>query len=301
MHLKMTMNGRCRSVGLPVAAFLCLALLCALDYAKRTPDLNNVVLVESHGAIVVLDGLIADKGQPLWAHPFHMTSSQGCKISSRLKSHSQSGEDIAIFNRYFSKPLRCNGTFVELGALNGVRFSNTLLFEKMLGWNGVLIEGLPENAAKLMRNRPKTTNYAMAVCKAGSGFVEFAQNKVSAVGGIIQEMNDKHVKRWFPGQVKTVQVACAPLGELLRKAGVQQIDFVSLDVEGAELSVLMTMDWDIPVRVWVIEMGHDEDDEVEQLMMMHGYKPSEWDIQSQCPDSHRCMNNKVFENANILQ
>ena len=34
----------------------------------------------------------------------------------------------------------------------------------------------------------------------------------------------------------------------------QAVDYFSLDVEGSELVVLETMDWSIPVRVWVIEL-----------------------------------------------
>jgi hypothetical protein len=39
------------------------------------------------------------------------------------------------------------GTFVELGALDGVLFSNTKFYEDTLGWTGVLIEAQPSNAA----------------------------------------------------------------------------------------------------------------------------------------------------------
>ena len=47
--------------------------------------------------------------------------------------------------------LRCgHGTFVEFGARNGVDHSNTLYFERALGWRGILVEADPthQNAAK---------------------------------------------------------------------------------------------------------------------------------------------------------
>ena len=75
---------------------------------------------------------------------------------------------MLLFRRFFSDPLRCNGTFLELGALKCKVFSNTLFFEEYLGWNGVLIEAHPHNTAELMKNRKKTTNYAMAVCEEGT-------------------------------------------------------------------------------------------------------------------------------------
>ena len=44
------------------------------------------------------------------------------------------------------------------------------------------------------------------------------------------------------------------MGKLLERAGVERIDFWSIDVEGGELMVLETMDWEIPVHTIFIEL-----------------------------------------------
>ena len=53
-------------------------------------------------------------------------------------------EDEHVFRTFFSAkgqaPFVQNGTFVEMGAFNGVTFSNTLFFERELGWRGLLVE-----------------------------------------------------------------------------------------------------------------------------------------------------------------
>ena len=50
--------------------------------------------------------------------------------------------------------LRCgHGTFVEFGARNGVEHSNTLYFERALGWRGILIEADPTQYRNLERPR----------------------------------------------------------------------------------------------------------------------------------------------------
>jgi hypothetical protein len=49
-------------------------------------------------------------------------------------------------------------------------------------------------------------------------------------------------------------VRCTTLKNILRNVGATRIDLFSLDVEGSELKVLQTMDWDIPVHVWLVEM-----------------------------------------------
>ena len=209
------------------------------------------------------------------------------------QNYSQGMEDILLFKRYFSSPLRCNGTFVELGALDGVHFSNTLFFEENLGWNGVLIEAQPDNAKDLMINRKHTTNYAMAICAEGVHTVEITGN--GAGSGMKENMHHYHLDKLLEQNNQTYTVPCAPLGTLLHQSGVSQVDFLSLDVEGAELLVLQTMDWDIPVLIWLIEMGHSHDDDIINLMWQHGYRPALWNIREECTKQN-CPVNLVFEN-----
>ena len=65
--------------------------------------------------------------------------------SARVKRHSKSqdGEDRYLVDTYF-KGL-CGGTYLELGALDVVQFSNSHLFEFGFGWSGVLIEPNPKS------------------------------------------------------------------------------------------------------------------------------------------------------------
>lgn len=68
-----------------------------------------------------------------------------------------------------------------------------------------------------------------------------------------------------------VEVDRRPLTDIL--GNVEKIDFFSLDVEGAELSVLNTMNWNIPVMVWLIENheGGKDFHRIRDLMKTHGY------------------------------
>ena len=47
------------------------------------------------------------------------------------------------------------GFFIESGALNGEKLSNTLLFELELGWTGLLVEANPEAFAALRTKHRK--------------------------------------------------------------------------------------------------------------------------------------------------
>ena len=75
-------------------------------------------------------------------------------------------------------------------------------------------------------------------------------------------------------------VPSAPLGYLLRAAGVSAVDLFSLDVEGSELRVLQTMDWSIPVRVWCIEVQPERRTElaIAAIMQRHGYRREHWRV-----------------------
>mmetsp|Transcript_15617 Transcript_15617/g.37270 ORF Transcript_15617/g.37270 Transcript_15617/m.37270 type:complete len:140 (+) Transcript_15617:2-421(+) len=80
------------------------------------------------------------------------------------------------------------------------------------------------------------------------------------VGGITDYVFDEHRRsyaEWF--QKAPIQVLCGPFGKYLRLVGVKRIDLLSIDVEGAELDVLETMDWTIPVHVIIIELVVNDD------------------------------------------
>lgn len=93
-------------------------------------------------------------------------------------SRSQQGEDAFLWS-YFGDI--CGGSYIELGALDGITYSNSHAFSKALDWSGVLIEASPNNAAKLTQNRPNDICVNAAVCQR-SGIVHYVEG--GAVGGI---------------------------------------------------------------------------------------------------------------------
>ena len=109
----------------------------------------------------------------------------------------------------------------------------------------------------------------------------------------------------------TIKVACKPFGTMLRGAGLASgVDIASIDVEGAELQVLATMDWSIPVRVWMIELdgtNKTKDAAVRALLWANGYCRAPSDLLHQycgkgTPAQPRptrwCTQNEVFEQCN---
>jgi len=180
---------------------------------------------------------------------------------------SQNLEDAVIYHRFFSggSPLaylgrengansgndapvssaESRGFFVEMGALDGIIFSNTLMYEQCLGWDGLLIEALPGNFDQLQVNRPCAATIGEAVCSHEEG-------PSIRMGGHTGVAFDTSTRGDYDGDF--VEVPCRPLADILEENGVRRIHFFSLDVEGAELKVLKTLDFSrVQIDVLVVE------------------------------------------------
>lgn len=141
-----------------------------------------------------------------------------------------------------------SGTFVELGALDGLDVSNTLMLERCYNWTGLLIEASPENVARL-RNSGRRAPYVHSAVCARQGMI-----RMSTVGGatarVLDATSRDHDER--PASL----VPCQPLASLMRTAGLPEATFLSLDVEGMEEEVLMTVD-PTAFDLIVVEARHD--------------------------------------------
>ena len=223
----------------------------------------------------------------------HLTS---CDIPKRPVFHSQSREDVALYERFYKHQVKCNGTIVEMGALDGQLYSISKIFEDHLEWTSILIEANPNNFQKLLKNRPRSKNHNTAICK--QRYIEFIGS--DAVGGIVNYMSETHKKGWIKGHEKKLQVPCSRLDYILK--GVRHIDIFILDVEGGELEALQTMNWNIEVDYWVIELDNtnsEKDRAVSDLLMSQGYVQTKWDIRTACVKGMDCSSNLMFSKRNV--
>jgi FkbM family methyltransferase len=167
----------------------------------------------------------------------------------RPKFYGQMGEDAHIHKTYF--PTLRNGTFLEMGALDGVKYSNTKFFEDTMGWSGVLIEPIPSAFAKLQINRPRCKLFQCAV-STNEGTLDLYDH--GALSSVKENTTDEFFDTWHNGKgINMVTVPSRRLDSILRESGIRRIDFWSLDVEGSEFEVLQSMDWSIPIGVLCIE------------------------------------------------
>lgn len=170
-------------------------------------------------------------------------------------------QDKYCFENFLSHKTR--GTFLDIGADDGVRFSNTFFFEKEKGYTGLCIE--PRKAAfkKLITNRKcNCENIAVDVENREVEFQELF-GYGCGLSGIIRNYDPRHVKRIIqekknPKHVKSeiIKVKTRKLQELLNQYNLYNIDFLSLDIEGGELDILKSIDWE-KVRVNVITVENN--------------------------------------------
>jgi len=162
------------------------------------------------------------------------------------------------------------GFFVEAGANNGIRQSNTLYFEKYMGWKGLLIEPIPELAAECGMNRPRciVENCALVSDNYSSDTVVMQYcNLMSLVkGGMKSEEEEaEHLKRGRQfldnlEEIYEIAVPARTLTQVLDQYEVEHIDLLSLDVEGYEAEVLSGIDFDkYRPRYMLIEVRYPED------------------------------------------
>ena len=151
---------------------------------------------------------------------------------------SQNGEDRWLETHFGGKR---SGFFVEVGAYDGVNLSNTYHFEQS-GWTGVLVEPDPEMAERCRRERPRSVTFQ---CAAGESVGEISFFKVAggeeysttSLSAAHRERLDHMGLSW-----REVRVAVRTLDSILEEARATRVDFVSIDVEGAELAVLKGFD-----------------------------------------------------------
>ena len=144
------------------------------------------------------------------------------------------------------------GFYVELGAFDGHEESNTRLFDECLHWDGLLIEGNPGIYRKLKHNRPHAHRFFGAPSCPNVGSSVSFWNVPYTSGGLLA------LARTGNGTSKhLVTVPCFPIQHALDTMGVARVDFFSLDVEGAEMDVLRTLNFTrTKIRVFLIEVSN---------------------------------------------
>jgi len=191
-----------------------------------------------------------------------------------MKYYSQSKQDKWVLENLTSK---INGVFVDIGAYDGIQTSNTYTLEKYYNWNGICIEANSEIYQKLIKNRNCINIYGAVSNYNGDCY--FSSDKISSEG---------------------IKTPCFILNDILEKnLNKNVIDYLSLDVEGHEFSILETIDFDkwkfklLTVEHNLYCNGSDQKNKIFDLLSKKGYTRIVED--AVCLDTNPAWNNKPYE------
>mmetsp|Transcript_38154 Transcript_38154/g.73177 ORF Transcript_38154/g.73177 Transcript_38154/m.73177 type:complete len:368 (+) Transcript_38154:57-1160(+) len=180
-----------------------------------------------------------------------------------------------------------DGTFVDVGAGDGIFLSKTVFFEHVLCWNGVVVEPSPVEFPKLKANRPFSIAFNAAVDEqtASRDFTDVTKDgKWSGWSGFQESWTEPHkvqvdravAQEGF--QRTTIPLRTSTLTDILASTQFKEIDLLTVAVEGHEISVIRSLDLTrFPVKVIQVEVEASQMDrvnEMEQHLTNRGYSRS---------------------------
>ena len=212
-----------------------------------------------------------------------------------MNSKSQMGQDKILDQQIFNG--KKNGVFVEVGALDGICGSNTYFFEKERNWSGLLIEPNPIEFRKLEKADRELSIKESCAISNEEGDINFLsiEGPCNVLSGILEYYNENHLNRInrelesykshpegheHYSKSETIKMKALKLQTLFDKHNLVDIDLISIDVEGAEMNVLESIDYDkTNITCFLIENNYGIDKETE-FLISKGYKligNIEWD------------------------
>lgn len=179
------------------------------------------------------------------------------------------------------------GFFVELGANDGISQSNTYKLQYSYGWTGILIEPNPSKCLLSVMNRRFGSKPPVVACAACVPF-DYAERYVElieadlmsiAIGlDIAPNAAASHAKEGLQlRKEKTAEFRYASpartLTSILNEHNApRSFDFLSLDVEGNEASVLSGLDFGIYRPQWILVEIRDEDYCTRKILLQNSYR-----------------------------
>lgn len=156
-----------------------------------------------------------------------------------VSSYSQEGED-RVLERLFEG--RSNGFYIDIGAHHPFRFSNTYLFYKK-GWRGINIDPMPGMKEDFEKHRPSDINLEIGISK-NNEILDYYNFKETALNTFSESLANSYIKEEW--ELKNIiKIKTYPLSEIFDKYLTPncKIDFMTIDIEGLELEVLLENDW----------------------------------------------------------
>ena len=160
------------------------------------------------------------------------------KFFIKKNSYAMDNEDTAVLNYFKDKK---NGFYVDVGCYHPIHRNNTYLLHKQ-DWNGINIDTSEFSIDLFNYMRPKDLNYHCAISNKSEVIKLFYQKDLSQLSTIERDQ----AEAVFQGNIKEKKIQAFTLDEVLNRNKYKdtKIDFLDIDVEGADLKVLEGLSFD---------------------------------------------------------
>lgn len=184
------------------------------------------------------------------------------------KAHGQLLQDIACLLIHHMKK---NGYFVEVGVGDGMKYSNTLLLERDFGWKGILAEPATMFHTSIKNSRSAILDQRAVNAVNGEKLIFEQDDSLGELSGLGGQRTPRGNQVISAYEVETVR-----LDDLLNEYNApDQIDYISIDTEGSEVSVLKGFSFE-KRRVGFFTVEHNFDfkrlEAYSKILEPHGYR-----------------------------
>lgn len=189
---------------------------------------------------------------------------------------SQYGQDEYLDKKIFNGLQ--NGIFLDIGANDGVFYSNTWFFEKIKKWKGICVEPIPSTFQKLVESR-NCTNINGCIAST-PGVLKFIQvsGYAEMLSGLFDHLDENHLARidreikQHGGSKEIIEVKSYQFNNLLKENNISHVNYCSIDTEGNEFDILSSINFDeVTIDAFSIENNNLEK-KTENFMKTKGYR-----------------------------
>lgn len=162
--------------------------------------------------------------------------------------------DKLIYENLINQKLE-DGIVFEIGGHDGGWLSISNFFEKQLGFKAILVEPIKELYEISKNKRPNAIhfNYAVNKEKGRLNILKPNNNNIQEISSLENNLNEEWKNTWNLTEKELVD--CVHMSDITTEANIKYIDLLIIDVEGHELDVIETFDWDnVEVGVISIEL-----------------------------------------------
>lgn len=192
----------------------------------------------------------------------------------------QWGQEAAIDRLCYPKGNETHkGIFIEVGAWDGVEISNTYYLEKYRAWDGLLVEPIESKAEQARHNR--WVPIWKGCVGSADGETEFFHvigysEMLSGINNSIHPQHRARIKKEvtdFKQKTEILKLTCKTLNSLMLEHNLQAVDFLSLDAQTAELSILKSYNpIHYPIKAILLDLNGVNKEEISTWFNTNNYK-----------------------------